>query len=185
MTEIYKHTFDTKLGKYSLILSNKGLVQSCFDVDYALPEGLSLSLAPKRVEDMASMTEAWLQAYADGDFSNHPLPPLDLQGTEFQKRIWQVLLSIPTKTTCTYKDIAITIQNPKAFRAVGSAVGANPLAIIIPCHRVLAANRKIGGFRWGTPRKQILLDQEGISYTNSKNPMSSKQFLAPTVLVAA
>ena len=89
------------------------------------------------------------------------LPPLDLQGTAFQRRVWDALLTIPCGSTRTYGDIAVQIGSPGAVRAVGRACGANPIPIIVPCHRVLAANKKIGGFSGGEGWKPFLLRQEG------------------------
>lgn len=80
-----------------------------------------------------------------------------LGGTVFQQAVWQALLKIPRGQTASYQDIALAIGKPKAVRAVGQAVGANPLAIIIPCHRVVRKNGAIGGFAYGADFKQALL----------------------------
>ncbi|MGD9825787.1 methylated-DNA--[protein]-cysteine S-methyltransferase [Desulfobacter sp.] len=87
---------------------------------------------------------------------------LDLQpkGTDFQKQVWQELLTIPYGTTVTYGKIAEQIRNPKAFRAVGLANRCNPIPIIIPCHRVIGKNGKLTGFAGGLDIKQALLDLE-------------------------
>ncbi|ARV60877.1 bifunctional transcriptional regulator/O6-methylguanine-DNA methyltransferase [Nostocales cyanobacterium HT-58-2] len=89
--------------------------------------------------------------------------PLDVHGTAFQKQVWQALQKIPYGETCTYTDIAREIGQPHAVRAVGNACGANPTAIIIPCHRVLRTDGSLGGYRWGLERKQKLLAQEAES----------------------
>ena len=92
------------------------------------------------------------------------LPPLDVSGgTEFQQRVWEELLWIPGGETRSYGEIAKNIRKPKAVRAVGGACGANPIPLLIPCHRVLAANRKIGGFSGGLGWKKKLLETEGVS----------------------
>ncbi|MEY4387436.1 MAG: Methylated-DNA--protein-cysteine methyltransferase [Verrucomicrobiota bacterium] len=91
------------------------------------------------------------------------LPPLDVSsGTEFQQRVWEELLWIPCGETRSYGEVAKNIRKPKAVRAVGGACGANPIPLLIPCHRVLAANRKIGGFSGGLGWKQRLLEIEGV-----------------------
>jgi len=90
------------------------------------------------------------------------LPPLDLAGTEFQKRVWNALRKISTGRTKSYGEIAQAIGKPKAVRAVGGACGANPIPVLVPCHRVLAANGKIGGFSGGLDWKRKLLVREGI-----------------------
>ena len=91
------------------------------------------------------------------------LPPLDWAGTtEFHQSVRRVMLAIPTGKTKSYGEVAKTIGNPKAVRAVGSACGANPIPVLVPCHRILAANNKIGGFSSGLDWKYDLLKREGI-----------------------
>ena len=87
---------------------------------------------------------------------------LDLQGTPFQLRVWQELCRIPLGSTIPYGELARRVGHPKAARAVGQAVGANPIAIIIPCHRVIAAHGSLGGYSGGLPRKRWLLEHEGV-----------------------
>lgn len=82
------------------------------------------------------------------------------EGTPFQMRVWEELRKIPAGKTVSYAYIAERIGRPKAVRAVGNAVGANPLAMIIPCHRVLPSSGKIGNYRWGRAKKKLLLDWE-------------------------
>jgi AraC family transcriptional regulator, regulatory protein of adaptative response / methylated-DNA-[protein]-cysteine methyltransferase len=86
--------------------------------------------------------------------------PLDVQGTAFQQRVWQVLREIPAGSTASYGDIAQRIGTPNAVRAVAQACGANALAVAIPCHRVVAHNGTLSGYRWGVERKRALLDRE-------------------------
>jgi AraC family transcriptional regulator of adaptative response/methylated-DNA-[protein]-cysteine methyltransferase len=86
--------------------------------------------------------------------------PLDLQGTAFQKRVWAALQTIPTGSTASYADIAKKIGNPKAARAVAQACAANPVAVVVPCHRVVHSNGDLGGYRDGIQRKRALLEQE-------------------------
>jgi O-6-methylguanine DNA methyltransferase len=89
------------------------------------------------------------------------LPPLDLtSGTAFQQRVWQALLEIPSGETRSYAQVARAIGQPAATRAVGSACGANPIPVLVPCHRVLAANHKLGGFSAGVDWKRLLLGRE-------------------------
>lgn len=86
--------------------------------------------------------------------------PLDIRGTAFQQRVWQALRTIPPGTTVCYADIARRIGAPTAARAVAQACGANPLAVAIPCHRVVRRNGDLGGYRWGIARKRELLRRE-------------------------
>lgn len=91
------------------------------------------------------------------------LPPLDLEGhTEFQRRVWEVLLAIPPGQTLTYKEVAARAGRPKGAQAAGQACGRNPIPVIIPCHRVLAASQKLGGFSGGLYWKIDLLRREGV-----------------------
>ncbi len=91
------------------------------------------------------------------------LPPLDLsEGTEFQQSVWRVLEQIAPGKTMSYAEVAAAIGKPGAVRAVGQACGANPVPVLVPCHRVLAASSKIGGFAGGADWKRRLLANEGV-----------------------
>ena len=90
---------------------------------------------------------------------------LHLRGTRFQIKVWESLLKIPTGDLSTYGDIAKKIGNPKAARAVGTAIGANPIAFLIPCHRVIQSNGKFGGYMWGAEKKMAIIGWEA-SKTN-------------------
>ena len=87
--------------------------------------------------------------------------PLWLTGTAFQRRVWQALREVPRGETVSYGDLARQIGRPRASRAVGAAVGANPIAYVVPCHRVVRADGGLGGFRWGLRFKRSLLRAEG------------------------
>ncbi len=89
--------------------------------------------------------------------------PLDVRGTAFQHRVWTALRAIPAGTTATYAEIARRIGAPKAVRAVAGACAANPLAVAIPCHRVVRSDGALSGYRWGVARKRALLDKEAKS----------------------
>ena len=89
--------------------------------------------------------------------------PLDLRGTVFQLRVWEALRQIPAGTTATYREIAQRIGAPNAVRAVGHACGANPIAVAIPCHRVVRTGNAISGYRWGVERKRALLKREQVA----------------------
>jgi AraC family transcriptional regulator, regulatory protein of adaptative response / methylated-DNA-[protein]-cysteine methyltransferase len=87
--------------------------------------------------------------------------PLDIHGTAFQRRVWAALRAIPAGATASYAEIAQRIGEPKSARAVASAIAANKLAVMIPCHRVLHKDGSLSGFRWGVGRKRALLEPEG------------------------
>ena len=95
-----------------------------------------------------------------GDWSDLQKVKLHLKGTAFQLKVWQSLLKIPFGNISTYASIAADIKSPGASRAVGSAIGSNPVAFLIPCHRVIRANGAIGGYRWGVTRKRAILAWE-------------------------
>jgi methylated-DNA-[protein]-cysteine S-methyltransferase len=107
---------------------------------------------------LAAAAEA-LRAYAAG--KTRRLPALDLEGTPFQRKVWEKLCAIPTGKTVSYGELAASIGRPKAARAVGGAVGANPVPILIPCHRVIGENGSLTGFGLGLPMKRALLAHEG------------------------
>lgn len=121
----------------------------------------------------AGALAAYLDAvgeYLAGDATLARLP-LDVRGTVFQRRVWEELRRIPSGETRTYSDIARAIGKPRAVRAVGSACGANPAALVIPCHRALRTDGGLGGYAWGLERKRALLDLERRAAT----PASSRR----------
>lgn len=103
----------------------------------------------------------WFEKYFNQEIVPFTMP-LDLVGTPFQQKVWQALQQIPFGVTKSYADIAELIQQPKAVRAVGRAIGANPVTVVIPCHRVIGKNRSLTGFRGGIPMKISLLKNENI-----------------------
>jgi len=102
-----------------------------------------------------------LEAYFDGRRVAFELP-LDLRGTEFQKAVWRAISRIPYGRLSSYGRLAVEVGRPRAARAVGNAVGANPLAIVVPCHRVIRSDGSIGGFGGGPDLKRHLLRIEGV-----------------------
>lgn len=100
-----------------------------------------------------------LNEYFQGQRQTFELP-LDFEGTEFQKKVWQALLNIPFGETRSYRQIAEQVGSPKAVRAVGAANGQNPISIIAPCHRVIGSGGKLVGFAGGLDNKEILLKLE-------------------------
>ena len=88
---------------------------------------------------------------------------LDLRGTSFQQRVWQALREIPAGSTATYAEVASRIGSPESVRAVAHACASNPLAVAVPCHRVLRSDGALAGYRWGLERKRMLLERESAS----------------------
>jgi methylated-DNA-[protein]-cysteine S-methyltransferase len=150
----------TPYGNFTAIYSENGLAGLNF------PNGKSHSNAEQKaspkIRGWHRATGAALKKFFAGQKAK--LPPLDLAGTEFQKSVWRELQKISHGSTKSYGEIAQAIGKPKAVRAVGGACGANPLPLFVPCHRVLAANKKIGGFSGGLDWKRKLLAQEGINF---------------------
>ena len=103
-----------------------------------------------------------LTRYFGGEVGALDTVPVELNGTPFQKTVWQALRRIPGGTTISYAELARRIGDPAAVRAVGAANGANPVAVIVPCHRVIGSNGKLTGYGGGLDRKQWLLEHEGV-----------------------
>jgi methylated-DNA-[protein]-cysteine S-methyltransferase len=152
----------TPLGPLRLRFTSGGLASLAF-----LPEAevhappLPAAPAPGPATAPHLILEA-LSAYFTGKAIRPATLPLDLQGTPFQLRVWRELMSIPPGTTISYVELARRLGKPRGARAVGQAVGANPIPILIPCHRVIAADGGLGGYSSGLERKRRLLALEGV-----------------------
>ena len=114
-----------------------------------------------------------LQEYFSGKRTVFTIP-YAFQGTSFQQAVWAQIAKIPYGRTVTYKDIAQAIGKPRAFQATGRAVGANPLAILIPCHRVVGSNGEMTGYAYGLEMKKTLLDLESTSSITCHNTLSHR-----------
>jgi O-6-methylguanine DNA methyltransferase len=153
----------TRDGEFIAHYSEKGLAELNFPVGRASPRAAKQNGVPAKIKIWHRTTESALKKILAGKKSK--LPPLDWTGkTEFQKSVWRQMLKISTGKTKSYGEIAAAIGNPKAVRAVGGACGANPVPVLVPCHRVLAANKKLGGFSGGLDWKRSLLAREGIKF---------------------
>jgi O-6-methylguanine DNA methyltransferase len=153
----------TRDGRFTARYSEKGLAGLDFPVGRASPRAVEQNSIPARIRHWHRMTETALKNILAGRQPKN-LPPLDLAGTEFQKSVWNALRKISFGQTKSYGEIARAIGRPKAVRAVGGACGANPVPVLVPCHRVLAANKKLGGFSGGLDWKRSLLKREGIKF---------------------
>ena len=150
-------------GEFIALYSEKGLARLSFPVGRASSRAAKKEIVPAQIRAWHRTTEAALKIILAGKKSK--LPPLDWTGkTEFQKSVWRQMLKISTGKIKSYGEIASAIGNPKAVRAVGGACGANPVPVLVPCHRVLAANKKLGGFSGGLDWKRSLLKREGIEF---------------------
>jgi len=154
---------DSPLGRILVASTAKGICSIQFaDSDEELEQGLKqeFPFAVRRRDDEGlGQLAARLMRLMRGLEKSSALP-LDIQATAFQRRVWSHLQSIGFGETRSYSDIAKAIRRPSAVRAVARACATNPVAIAIPCHRVLRSNGDLGGYRWGKQRKQALLDME-------------------------
>ncbi len=144
------------VGKLRLTASQKGLLSIDVGRSSASHRATARDAAAQRV---LATTRKQLAEYFSGKRTSFSVP-LDVHGTEFQIESWKALGRIPYGTTISYGEQAQSIGNPKAYRAVGSANGRNPIPIIVPCHRVIAADGSLGGYGLGLKMKQQLLDLE-------------------------
>lgn len=155
-------TVASPLGAIRLAASPRGLAGLWFDGQRHQPDASAWLEAP--AHPLLRRTALLLQAYFAGRASALPADlPLDLQaGTAFQQAVWQALLRIPRGGTTSYGGIAADLGRPAAVRAVGAAVGRNPISILVPCHRVLGRDGSLTGYAGGLDRKTALLRLEGV-----------------------
>lgn len=155
---------ETPIGVLKLVASNTGLVAVLWAKE-SLKEFSSDPIPEDGSHPILKAAVGQLEEYFGGKRKEFDLP-LEMRGTEFQKKVWRNLLKISYGKTASYGDLAKAIGNPKACRAVGAANGQNPIPIIVPCHRVIGSNGALTGFAGGLKAKKILLDHEQIEYTH-------------------
>lgn len=156
-----QYTFKTPVGHISLVASAKGLQGVYLSRQKNIPSIKDFKSADKAGRILQSAATQ-LNDYFAGRRKKFNLA-FDVQGTDFQKKVWAELSRIPYGEVCSYSEIAKKIKNPKAVRAVGSANGKNPLCIVVPCHRVIAADGTLGGYSGGLKVKMQLLQVEDIN----------------------
>ena len=164
---------ETTEGTFRAWFSDKGLAALSF------PNGRTAR------DDDANVPAAWKRQTADAlnailrGEQPKQLPPLDFsRGTEFQQKVWKALLTIGVGKTRSYSEIAHAVGAPGAARAVGGACGANPIPVLVPCHRVLAANQRLGGFSAGLKWKRLLLEREGVQQAGIQFRLAGEEQLA-------
>jgi AraC family transcriptional regulator of adaptative response/methylated-DNA-[protein]-cysteine methyltransferase len=153
--------FPTPLGVVLVATTEKGVCSVKLGDDAAsLQRLLAEEFREAKIEksDLGDIRDKVL-AFIDGEVSLARVP-VDIRGTVFQRRVWEELRKIPRGETRTYKDIARAVGAPAAVRAVGSACGANPVALVVPCHRAVRTDGGLGGYAWGLARKKKLLALE-------------------------
>ena len=146
------------VGKLRLVASEKGLVA----IDVRNNAKQEVTAKNPSAQAVLIQTKKQLEQYFAGKRTTFDVA-LDLVGTEFQVQAWRALCRIPFGRTISYGQQAANIKKPKAFRAVGSANGKNPIPIIVPCHRVVASDGSLGGYSLGLKMKKQLLALEGVS----------------------
>jgi methylated-DNA-[protein]-cysteine S-methyltransferase len=146
--------YEGPIGKFTLVSNGKALIHLDFEKTKT-----PAPVCARGADKILDKARGELDLYFAGKLKQFSVP-VDPQGTEFQRACWAALQKIPYGRTRSYAQQAVAIGNPKATRAVGLANGRNPIAVIIPCHRVIGANGSLTGFGGGLPRKQFLLELE-------------------------
>jgi AraC family transcriptional regulator of adaptative response/methylated-DNA-[protein]-cysteine methyltransferase len=162
---------DSSLGRLVVASTERGVCLVAFgESDAELAEEVARRFPRATIEAAAGVSRAWVEAVvelidspAGPDAAVAAALPLDVRGTVFQRQVWAALQTIPPGMTVTYSQLAAAIGRPTATRAVAAACGANPTAVVVPCHRVIGADGSLTGYRWGVERKRVLLDREGAS----------------------
>ncbi|MBE9180456.1 methylated-DNA--[protein]-cysteine S-methyltransferase [Oculatella sp. LEGE 06141] len=170
MTDLLIDKLDSAIGQILLVSDGETLCA----LDFAGYESRMTQLLQKRygtirwIETLnpQGFSER-MQAYLAGDWSSLNDIPVRTGGTPFQQQVWLALRSIPPGTVMTYGQLATRLGHPKAVRAVGMTNSLNPVAIVLPCHRVIGANGKLTGYAGGLERKQWLLQHEGVTLATS------------------
>lgn len=149
---------DSPIGRLKLVASEQGLVAILWEKDSPRRVRLEHFVEDAR-QAILRQTEIQLEEYFAGQRTEFTIP-LEMRGTPFQKQVWEALRGIPYGETRTYGQLAIQLGNPKATRAVGAANGRNPVAVVVPCHRVIGFSGKLTGFAGGLSAKAHLLGLE-------------------------
>lgn len=165
----FVETFATPLGAMRLLTDERGDVSAADWEDHAarMDRLLRLQQGEVRLEPnpaAVSPARRALEAYFDGDLAAIDVLSVNTGGTAFQRDVWTALRTIPVGETTTYGRLAARIARPTAIRAVGAANGANPVSIIVPCHRVIGADATLTGYGGGLERKRWLLGHEGAAF---------------------
>jgi len=162
METLYYSRMPSPAGPLLIGVSESALV--VLEFDRGLPQTIAgRPVAWQESEERTRTVRTQLEEYFAGKRRDFDLA-LDLRGTDFRKRCWQELLRIPYGETRSYAEIARAVDNAKGFRAVGQANHFNPIAIIVPCHRVLNTDKRLGGYGGGLSVKALLLRLEGAEF---------------------
>lgn len=154
---------DCPLGRLLVAATDRGICGvSLGDSDAALEAALRAEYPAAAIRRDETSLGEWLSAFTSYLHGRQPdlNLPIDVQATAFQWQVWQALRAIPAGVTRSYSEVAQAIGQPRAARAVARACATNPVALVVPCHRVVREDGHLGGYRWGIERKQRLLAQE-------------------------
>lgn len=158
-TTLYTTHIDSRLGGVWLVATDLGLAGVWFDAQRHFPD--MTGWQPDNAHPVLLEAAAQLHDYFEGRRKDFDLP-LDLShGTAFQQAVWRALRAIPVGATTSYGRLSAGVGKPAAVRAVGAAVGRNPISVIVPCHRVLGSDGSLTGYSGGLDRKTALLELEG------------------------
>lgn len=159
-------TADSTLGRMLVAATDKGVCSIAFgssDADLVAELRGRFSKAQLVHEESSTGWLAEAVAFVSSQMGEHPLAatfPLDVRATAFQQRVWKALQAIPRGETRSYREIACELGRPTAARAVGTAIGSNPVAVVVPCHRAIHSDGSLAGYHWGVERKKKLLEAE-------------------------
>lgn len=158
-TSTLQARYDSPLGPIILAAAGEQLVGVWFDGQRHQPDTSTWPVATDH--PVLQLAKTQLSEYFAGQRTTFELPLALDRGTDFQQAVWRALLSVPSGATVTYGELSQRVGKPAAVRAVGGAVGRNPLSIVVPCHRVLGATGALTGYAGGLERKTALLHLEG------------------------
>jgi methylated-DNA-[protein]-cysteine S-methyltransferase len=167
-------TVASPLGPVLLARTANGLAGAWFEGQKHHPGTLDAPVLPN--DPLLNRAGAQLRRYFAGESTAFDLP-LDLLGTPFEQSVWQALLAIPPGSTRSYGDIARVVTAASAVRAVGGAVGRNPVSVIVPCHRVVGRDGSLTGYAGGIDRKVALLRLEGAALSRRASRQTAKPFV--------
>lgn len=166
---IYFHFAESPFGKLIIASTDKGICYMAFDNNENQAfDNLKAKFPNANFQNKSDPIQKNALSFFQNDWKSLPEIKLHLKGTDFQLKIWEALLKIPMGQLVTYGSIAQKIDKPSASRAVGTAIGSNPVAFLIPCHRVIQSTGIFGGYMWGNTRKTAIIGWESAK-TNAEN----------------
>lgn len=168
---IYFQFADSPFGKLIIASTRKGICHMAFNDDENVAlANLKAKFPNAEFQNKSDRIHQNALAIFQNDWNQLPLIKLHLKGTDFQLKVWEALLKIPMGQLTTYSSIAHQIEKPNASRAIGTAIGRNPVAFLIPCHRVIRSTGTFGGYMWGNTRKTAIIGWEGAKTATEAKP---------------